>query len=158
MISSAIGMLIRAEYEFHLTQLGFRERTGTETAILRHAASTADGFKYTAILDLKSAYDSVPREKLMQKVRHKLSSHTASMIALELQPMTIVTKGDLSATTAIVSRGMPQGASSSPPLYNVNMDSYPEKITSELGDEVHIQLFADDVKIRSKRAPYYKKP
>ena len=155
MISKAIGLMIRQEYKFHPTQLGFRESTGTETALLRHAASTQNGYRYTAVLDLKSAYPSVPRDNLMEKVTAKLTPRTAAMIALELQPETILTKGDETGTTGTISLGVPQGGSSSPPLYNVQMDSFCEKMENELrtnnpDEEVDVSVFADDVKLRSR--------
>ena len=149
MVSYAIGKMIRNDCQFHPTQLGFRERTGTETAIIRHAHSYESGYKFTAVLDLKSAYDSVPRDILMNRVRQKLSKGTADMIALELQPMTIATKGDTSGTTAKVYIGVPQGGKSSPPLYNVHMDGYGEKVESE-APEVRASMFADDVKLQAK--------
>ena len=157
MISKAIGVMIREDYTFHPTQLGFRERAGTETAILRHAASTEKGFKYTAVLDLKGAYPSVPRDKLMETVHAKLSPRTAAMISLELQPETIITKGDTKGTTGKITLGVPQGGSSRPPLYNVYMDSFCEQMESELRtdyreEEVDVSVFADDVKIRSRTA------
>ena len=155
MISKAIGSLIREEYTFHPTQLGFREKAGTETALLRHVASNADGFKYTAILDLKGAYPSVSRDKLMEKVNARLSPRTAAMVALELQPETVLTKGDSTGTTATVTLGVPQGGSSSPPLFNVEMDSFCEKLEPQAqppdpADAVHVSVFADDVKLRSR--------
>ena len=149
MISSAIGSMIRTDYTFHPTQLGFRDHTGTETAIVRHAYNHHDGYRYTAVLDLKSAYDSVPRDILMRRVRRRLHPSTADMIALELQPMTIVTKGDASCSTAQISVGVPQGGKSSPPLYNVYMDSFAEHIDSADLD-VKVSMFADDVKLQAK--------
>ena len=158
MLSAAIGKFIQEQYEFHPTQLGFREHTGTETAIVRHAHNYLQGLKYTAVLDLKSAYDRVPREILMARVREKLPKQTADMIALELQPMTIVTKGDHTGTSAQVSIGVPQGGKSSPPLYNLQQDTYAEKMDEAkakwdsdplIKEEVEISLFADDVKVQA---------
>ena len=150
MVSSAIGSLIRQDYKFHTAQLGFREQAGTETAVVRHAAGTADGLLYTAVLDLKSAYPSVPRDKLMSIVRTRLPKETAAMIALELQPMAITTKGDESGTSGIVSIGVPTGGSSSPPLYNVFQDPLAEMIEARFSaDHVRITLFCDDVKIQA---------
>ena len=161
MLSAAIGKFIQEQYEFHPTQLGFREHTGTETAIVRHAYNYTQGLKYTAVLDLKSAYDRVPRDILMARVRQKLPRQTADMIALELQPMTIVTKGDPTGTSAHVSIGVPQGGKSSPPLYNIQQDTYAEQMDEAKAkwnsdpstkEEVEISLFADDVKVQSASA------
>jgi len=150
MVSSAIGSLIRKDYTFHTAQLGFREKAGTETAIIRHTAGAADGLVYTAVLDLKSAYPSVPRDKLMQIVKERLPPETSAMIALELQPMSITTKGDESGTTGIVSIGVPTGGSSSPPLYNIFQDPLAERIEARFSDDqVRIALFCDDVKLQA---------
>ena len=72
------------------------------------------------------------------------------MTALELQPTRILTKGDSSAAFGEVSRGVPQGASSSPTVYNVYMDTYAERLVRELGDDVDVTMFADDVKLRAR--------
>ena len=108
-ISRSIGATIRKEYKFHAAQLGFQEHTGTETSIVRHGANLNAKLRYTAVLDLKDAYGSVPRDLLMQRVRTCLSKHTADQIALQLQPMTICTKNDPSGTMATITRGVPQG-------------------------------------------------
>ena len=91
----------------------------------------------------------------MDTAKAQFFHRTAAMIALELQPETVVTKGDISATTGVVTLGVPQGGSSSPPLYNVYMDTFCKKMESELRtdngeEEVDVSVFADDVKIRSK--------
>ena len=158
-ISAAIGKFIQEQYQFHPTQLGFREHTGTETAIVRHAHNYGEGLKYTAVLDLKSAYDLVPRVILMERVREKLPKATAAMIALELQPMTIVTKGDPTYTSAQISVGVPQGGKSSLPLYNIQQDTCAEKMEevkerwdSHSETKVEITLFSDDVKVQSNSA------
>ena len=161
MISGAIGAMIQEKYQFHETQLGFRPGTGTETAIIRHSYNHIEGYNYTAVLDLRKAYDKVPRDLLMARVDEKLPSSLANMIALELQKMSITTKGDSAANTAEVSIGVPQGGSSSPPLYNVHMDTLAEEIDKakakvrEQGRsdlDIELVMFADDVKLQTKTA------
>ena len=150
MISGAIGALIMRQHRFHCTQLGFRERTGTETAIVRHSYNLNQGFKYTAVLDLKSAYDLVPRELLMHRARDRLPKSTADMIALELQPMQIKVQGNDSETPAEIALGVPQGAKSSPPLYNLHMDTLAERLDAQQCSDISISMFADDVKVQGK--------
>ena len=116
MISRAIGASIRKEYKFHAAQLGFQEHTGTETAIVRHGADLNAKLFYTAILNSKDAYGSVPRDLRMPRVRTCFSKHTANQIALQLQPMTTCTKNDPSGIMATISGGVPQGCSSNPEL------------------------------------------
>lgn len=62
-IERAISMMVNAQYNFDDSQLGFRRGTGTDTAISRHI-SNARTMKLGAVLDLRSAYHTVPRKKL----------------------------------------------------------------------------------------------
>ena len=160
MISRAVGATIRKEYKFHGAQLGFQEHTRTETAIVRHGDNLNAKLCYAAVLDLKDAYGSVPRDLLMQRVRACLSKRTADQIALQLQPMAICTKYDPSGTMATITRGVPQGCSSSLDLYNLYMDTFPASVEESLqflqtidpavdGD---VGLFADVVKPQSSSA------
>jgi len=81
---------------------------------VRTAGNHKDGMNYKAILDLKAAYESVPLQLIMRRVREKLPQHLADMVALCLQPSVIKTKGDRSGTTAAVTRGVPQEGTASP--------------------------------------------
>lgn len=86
----------------------------------------------------------------MGKVHDKFPS-AAAMIALDLQPSTIVTNGDTFGRTAVLSCGVLRGASSSPTLYNVGTDSYQDMMERNPGDEADVTLFADNVKIQSNK-------
>ena len=152
-IARAVASEIRSQYQNHWAQLGFQEHTGTETAIIRHVANSADGLNFSAVLDLKSAYNIVPRDKLMDVVQKKLPERTAAMIALLLQPENISCKGDAEKTSALVSSGVPQGCAASPTIFNLYMDTLPEKIDAAPdlnGENCQVSLFADDVKIQAK--------
>ena len=113
-IEAAIASAIRAQYKFHEAQLGFQLGTGTETAIVRWGANLTKRLTHTAVLDLKAAYDTVPRDKLMTRVKRHLDPDLTDMVALSLQPNTIVTKGDRTGYKGMVTRGVAQGSSLSP--------------------------------------------
>ena len=152
-IARAVAAEIRSQYRNHWTQLGFQEQTGTETAIIRHLSNSREGLKFSAVLDLKSAYNIVPRDKLMEIVRKKLPEGSAAMISLLLQPEIISCKDDCENTTASISSGVPQGCAASPTIFNLYMDTLPEKMDSEPGlnsENCQISLFADDVKIQAR--------
>lgn len=80
--------------------------------------------RFTAGLDLKSTYNTVPLRLLMEKVTYYLDAKTAAMIAMALQPMTLVTRGDDTERASTCEKGMNQGSSLSPPFFNLYMDSY----------------------------------
>lgn len=72
-------------------------------------------------MDLKGAYDTVPRDKLMEVVGGKLEQPLHGMISLTLQPLQIVTKGDKTKTRKEMTREVPQGSPLSPTLFNLYM-------------------------------------
>lgn len=63
MVESAVTIAIREEYKFNEAELDLQTGAGTETSIMRHISNTL-AVPLTAILDLKSAYDQVPRQRL----------------------------------------------------------------------------------------------
>lgn len=163
-IDAAIALEVRKEYKFHPSQLGFRPKTGTETAIIRHIAQGGH-MPITAILDLKGAYDNIPRDKLMKVLEQKLQRTTRAMIKMALGPSVIQTKGDESKKKGVVCRGVPQGSPSSPTIFNVYMDTLARTMEERMSPNgrtegrVHkrqagvlswaITMFADDVKLQA---------
>lgn len=151
-IDAAIARMINAEYKNHGSQLGFQRNTGTETAIIRHIGH-GEELKYSAVLDLQSAYDRVPRNMLMREVTKRLPKDTAGMVSTMMKKMEIVTAGDLTETKGYISRGVPQGSPLSPCLFNLYMDTYPEYLTNRTPRGASeerkwaITMFADDVKV-----------
>lgn len=157
MTDVTIAMEIRKKYKLNEAQLGFQENTSTENAIVRHIRSCTD-MSHMAVLDLKSAYDTVPRHKLMLCLKEPLPSNICHMIALTLQPMNIETKQDATKTIQSMAMEVTQGSPLSPTLFNVYIDAFPETI--ELSnpknpeqtphmEEWFCTLFADDVKLQA---------
>lgn len=155
MIELAIKDMINGTYKNREEQLGFQKMAGTEIAVLRHIAN-GEALKFTAVLDLKGAYDMVPRDTLMKEVKQRLPLNTAAMITAMLSPLTVMTAGDNTQSTATISRGVPQGSSLSPCLFNLFMDKYIEGLKEEMGREEQTDgkweatLFADDVKLMAQ--------
>lgn len=76
-------MKIGRKYRFSDSQLRFRRGTGTEIAVVRHI-SNARELRVVAVIDLKSAYDAVPRETLQIVLVKPLDLNTESITALML--------------------------------------------------------------------------
>lgn len=158
-LEAGIAFTITDKYTFHACQLGFRSNTGVETAILRHLDEAPD-VPLTAVLDLKAAYDSVPRDKLLSQVQQRTNHNTTNMVAMALQPIHAMTKGDDHMHMVIMSRGVPQGSPLSLTIINLYMDWYIEALTVSMKNtygEINATrqlwscvLFADDVKLQAK--------
>ena len=151
-IEAALDKRIRKEYRLQPAQLGFQRGKGTEKAILRSKASMRKGALRIAVLDLKAAYDSVPRGALMHLVRKALSPDLANMVHLFLAPGKVAAVGDAHPQWYTVDRGVPQGSPLSPCVFNIFMDSLASAVEEAFPkvSSPPITLFADDVKFGTK--------
>ncbi len=122
---------IRSEYELHASQLGFRRHQGTEIAILRSLPSPTLRDDCIAILDLKQAYPSIPKEKLLERCREELKPNLCDQLEHVLKPTSFQTVGDDSKAGGTFNRGVPQRSVASPSLYNVFIDSFPRSVIAE---------------------------
>ena len=86
--------MLREEYSLNPCQFGFEEGVGTEVAIMHTVASIQAGLHLGAILELKGAYERVPRDKLIALLQQKLSSELATQITCMLGPMVVANVGD----------------------------------------------------------------
>ena len=153
-IETAIDKELRSVYQFNDLQLGFQPGKSTELGIVRVTEAIRQGKQYVAILDLKAAYDTVPRDKLIKIVQDRLPGNLAKMIGYMLQPNIFETVGDPTGTTAMGDRGVPQGSPLSPALYNVFMDTFAERIVQTSPEDGRPgNLFADDVILTSATHP-----
>ena len=92
----------------NVMQMGFQAKLGTEMAIAQTVQAMKGGQKWTAVLDLKSAYDTVRRDLLFERCAKVLPDHIAAMISHTLQTLTVTTVGDDTKTEAKIDRGVTQ--------------------------------------------------
>ncbi len=148
-LETALDKITRREYEFRSAQLGFQKEKGTELAIVRAMEHFRKGQKCVAVLDLKGAYDLMPRQDLVDRINIKLSPLTAKMLKMTLAPLRIQTKGDDHISWFQIDRGVAQGSPLSPTLYNIFMDTFVEEM-DDIPTTIALNpctLFAGDVKI-----------
>lgn len=108
-IESVIALMVRKIQKFRHGQLGFRQETGTETAMLRHISSSKQ-IGVAAVLDLNTAYDSVPGRKLFAVIKETMTSNITNMPRLALQPITVRTQGEITPGHLEIAEGICQGS------------------------------------------------
>jgi len=135
------------ERDFAPTSYGFRPGFGTQLALERVEALLAAGFCYVVDADLKSYFDTIPHERLMQRLREKVTdSRLLSLIESFLKVGVLEGMREWSPTA-----GAPQGAVLSPLLSNIYLDPLDHLMAAS---GVEMVRYADDFVIlcRSKEA------
>jgi len=146
-VEVAINRAILKVIIFHPTQCGFKTRSGCEQAILRYMSNIKRA-RLVAILDLKGAYGSIPRHRLIDLIDQRIPPNLAAMATAFLTEETCYTIGNPENTVSI-RRGVPEGSPLSPTLFNLVMDTLSAQIQQENPDPTIIPniMFADDVNL-----------
>ena len=127
-VSAIVVNRIKDTYEHILlhTQFGFRGNRSTNDAIfiIRHVLEKAKKSRtplYVAFIDLKAAYDWIPREALMKCLEIRLN---CPRIVAVLKALYTDTSAFIKGTTKVFDTkvGCRQGAMESPTLFNIYMD------------------------------------
>ena len=146
-------MEMQAHYVPNVMQMGFHAKLGTEMAIAQTVQAMKGGQKWTAVLDLKSAYDTVHRDLLFERCAMVLPDHITAMISHTLQTLTVTTVGDDTKTEAKIDRVVTQGGPASQTLFNIFIDTLANALQKHLWNPnsgLPAHLYADDVIIHVK--------
>ena len=144
---------MQAHFVPNVMQMGFQAKLGTEMAIARTVHVMKGGQQWTAVPDLKSAYDTVRRDLLFERCANVLPDHITAMISHTLQTLTATTVGDDTKTEAKIDRGVTQGGPASSTLFNIFIDTLANAQQRHLWNPnsgLPTHLYADDVIIHMK--------
>lgn len=143
-VGAALIPKVVKHYEPSRFQWGHRSKSGTECAVMFAIHQLRHGLPCAALLDLRKAYDMVPRRKLMRLIEHRLPLNLARTFSALLWPMKLRTKGQKANENLKTTAGVPQGDPTSPLLFAIFMDSY-LFITNSRPESALSSLFVDDV-------------
>lgn len=147
----------KIEKELDEDQFGFRQGIGTREAILALRVLTERRLNvnrntFITFIDLEKAFDNVNWALLMNSMKKTRIDRRDRRIIMSLykEQQTLIEVGEHS-TTAKIKRGVRQGCSLSPYLFNLFvveiMDTYKRNSNgiSINGEKVHCIRFADDI-------------
>ena len=133
------------ERDFAATSYGFRPQRGCQQALDRVEELLAAGYRYVVDADLKSYFDTIPHERLLQRIGEKVADGRLLKLIESFLKAGILE--DLREW--IPTAGAPQGAVLSPLLSNIYLDPLDHLMAAQ---GVEMVRYADDFVIlcRSK--------
>jgi RNA-directed DNA polymerase len=134
------------EKEFASHSYGFRPGKGCKDALRRVDGLLKQGYRYVVDADLKSYFDTIPHEKLMQRVRERVADGRVLKLIESFLEARIM--DGLAEWTPMA--GAPQGAVLSPLLSNIYLNPLDHRMA---GLGLEMVRYADDFVIlcRSKQ-------
>ena len=133
------------EQEFAENSFGFRPGRGCKDALRRVDGLLKAGYSYTVDIDLKAYFDTIPHDRLMEKVRE----HVADSCVLDLIEAYLGASILDGASEWQPEKGAPQGAVLSPLLSNIYLNDLDHLVASQ-GYEM--TRYADDMVIQCRTA------
>lgn len=131
------------ERQFAEHSYGFRPNRGCKDALRRVDRLVKAGYKYTVDVDLKSYFDTIPHDRLVQDLRkHVADNSVIGLVEKFLQAEVLDGLEHWTPTT-----GAPQGAIISPLLSNLYLNELDHKMASA-GYEM--TRYADDLVIQCR--------
>lgn len=126
------------EKEFAEHSYGFRPGRGCKDALRRVDHLLKNGYGWVVDIDLKSYFDTIPHDRLMEKIKAKISDQRVH----QLIKMYLTQKVMESAREWTPEEGSPQGAVISPLLSNIYLDPLDKQMESKGYEMVR---YADDM-------------
>ena len=125
------------ERDFSPNSYGFRPNRGCQQALDQVDSLLADGYQYVVDADLKSYFDTIPHERLMERIEEKVSDGRLLTLIESFLKAGILEGLQEWTPTA----GAPQGAVLSPLLSNVYLNPLDQMMVSR---GYKIVRYADD--------------
>ncbi len=131
------------ERQFAEHSYGFRPNRGCKDALCRVDALVKQGYKYTVDVDLKSYFDTIPHDRLVQELRKYVADNSAIALVTKFLQAEIMDGLETWTPTS----GAPQGAIISPLLSNLYLNELDHKMAAA-GYEM--TRYADDLVIQCR--------
>ena len=145
-VQSALRNVIEPIFECKFAEhsYGFRPGRGCKSALRRVNGLIGNGYTWVVDADLKSYFDTIPHERLMQRIKERIADgKVLNLIEQFLKQGVMEELGKWQPTE----RGTPQGAVVSPLLANIYLDELDHKVA---GAGWEMTRYADDFVIQCR--------
>lgn len=152
-LTSALSRLINTALTIELCRLyphaednqcGFQPKSNTECAITYAVNKLRNNVPFAALLDLRKAYDCVPRKTLQDVFDKHLPNGLRTMFRQFLHQIRLKTKRYQSPKIILTLSRIPQGDPPSPQIFNVFMDTLIQRVNIHPSRGI-ASMFVDDV-------------
>lgn len=125
-VQTALRMVLEPIFErdFARESYGFRPGRSAHQALERVETLLAEGYTQVVDADLKSYFDTIPHERLLERVRGKVVDGRILKLVESFLTQGVMEEGDRQETTV----GTPQGGVISPLLANIYLDALDWKL------------------------------
>jgi RNA-directed DNA polymerase len=139
-VQTALRMVIEPIFEHHFAQhsYGFRPGRGCKDALRRVQALLDEGHTWIVDADLKSYFDTIPKDRLMSRVAQRIADGRVLALLQSYLDQEVMEELTLHEST---DRGTPQGAVISPLLANIYLDPLDHLLAA---GGVQMVRYADD--------------
>lgn len=148
-VQQALRLVLEPMFEplFCDSSFGFRPGRSAHQALDRVSAHLKQGYKWVVDCDLKSYFDTIPQEALIDRVAEEVADGTVLKLIRSFLQAGVMSEGQFQRTIA----GTPQGGVVSPLLANIYLHSFDQLIQAR---GLRMTRYADDfvVLCRSRRA------
>lgn len=125
------------ERDFAAHSYGFRPQRGCKDALRRVEELLTEGHTWVVDADLRSYFDTIPRQQLLERVRTKVSDGKVLALIQAYLEQGVLEEGKQWSPE----EGTPQGAVISPLLSNIYLDPLDRRMEAE---GFHMVRYADD--------------
>lgn len=138
------------EPHLHADSYGYRPQRSAAMAVQAIEANLKDGYQQVYDADLSAYFDTIPQDRLMDKLRRHVSDQNFLALIRQGLRAPVHTEHGIAGGREVTNQGTAQGSPLSPLLANLYLNDFCHRITQRT--PCRIVVYADDFVIMHRQA------